>query len=192
MDEFPIAIKARMQHGILREALKLHGWNQTQAANFLGISPAVFYEWVNLRRVPRTISSNLAEKLFQFTGKTYEEIWPKDVFTKAFLKAPKSIEVIRDVPVDRLLASAGMFAALPPAPDEALRLKEVQETVQRALSTLPLRQARVLRALFIDDLKAKEVAQREGTSIARINQIKRKALEVLRKGERLRWLRDLL
>ena len=146
-----------MRHGILREALVQRGWNQRQAAEFLGIRQEVFGRWVNLKEFPKNISAELVIKLFELTGKMPEEIWPEEVFTEEFLAKPKKTEAIRDVPTERLLAQAGVYALLP-SPDESFARQELKTVVDEALQKLTPRQESIIRQMFEDDASLAEIA----------------------------------
>ena len=188
MNKFKIALEARMRHGILREALVQRGWNQRQAAEFLGIRQEVFGRWVNLKEFPKNISAELVIKLFELTGKMPEEIWPEEIFTEEFLAKPKKAEAIRDVPTERLLAQAGVYALLP-SPDESFARQELKTVVDEALQKLTPRQERIIRQMFEDDASLAEIAAGFGVPAERIRQFKDKALCRLRDPEIARRLR---
>jgi len=190
--KFSVALEAKMRHGILHEALVQRGWNQRQAAEFLGVEQGKFGRWINLKEVPRDISAELEIKLFELTGKMPEEIWPDEVFTDEFLAQPKRAEIIRDVPADRLLAqSAGIFA-LPAPPDVARGTQELKEALDDALWKLTPREERIIRALFEDDATLVEIGSREGLDVDQVACLKHKALRKLRSPETARILRTFL
>ncbi|MDE2019043.1 MAG: hypothetical protein KGJ13_01700 [Patescibacteria group bacterium] len=190
MGTFPISFEARIRHGIFREALVRTGWTQNEAAAFLGVHVGTFNQWINLRKAPDKITPELEKKLFQLTGKLPEDIWPKEIFSKEFLARTKRAEVIRDIPVDHLLApSAGIFA-LPPAPDDDLRQRELKEALGEIVSyALNAQEKRIMRAIFVDEKTLEQIGELEGLSGTRIGQIKDKILRRLRHPSIARSLR---
>lgn len=189
---FSIGVVSRLKHGAFLEALNQRGWNQTQGADFFGISPTAFGKLINMQWVPKRISAGFERKLFEFTGKLANELWPEEVFTEQFLGASKKRVLIRDVPV-RVLQATLSAQQLPPAqPDEELEQVERNAAIEKALALLTPREQRVLRGRFFEDKTLEQVARDLGLQRERARQIEGKALRKLRDPSRSRLLKPFI
>ncbi len=167
--KFSISIHAKLKHGFLWDALQRRGWNQSQGARFLGMSTGDFGRWVNLKHRPHRFSKDRERRLFELTGKTIEELWPPEIFSKEFMALPKALSVTRDVPVQALLGSSAL--ALPTS--EVLERNELKRLVAEALDQLSSKQARVVRAHLFEGLAFEKIGiqlQISGSRAAQIYQ----------------------
>ncbi len=177
---FPIGISARLRHGELWASIRRRGWTQKQAAEFLGMNYHTFREYINLKSVPRNLSNAQIEKLLELTGRTPDELWPTQIFSREFLKASKVAEIIREVPVAYLLASMQALQQLPPAPDKLVEDRERREAVGATLQRLPPRTRDILAQVVLEERTLGEVAEHLGLSVERVRQIVERTLEDIR------------
>jgi RNA polymerase sigma factor (sigma-70 family) len=176
---FKLGIQARLKHGALLAALERRGWSQAEAARFLDMNNGTFGRWINMQEVPKKLSDERAVKLYEITGESPEDLWPKEVFTPEFLASPRTFKRIRKVPV-HILAMCGVIPALPAGPDDVVARSEIRDIVLGALNCLSQVQRDVLMARFFNDETQKDVALTQGLSPARISQIEHAALRRLR------------
>jgi RNA polymerase sigma factor (sigma-70 family) len=80
-----------------------------------------------------------------------------------------------------ITALPNALAAKTDSPFDAAERAERAGKVQRAVEKLPARWQRVLRLVYWDDLSGKEAAERIGVGETRVWQIRRKAIERLRR-----------
>lgn len=178
---FSVGVEAKLKHGDLLKALQARGWNQSEAANFLGITSGLFGRWINMNEVPdwRTFPGDLTARLFELTGKMPEELWPEEVFTEEFIKAPKRLRSVRNIPVN-LLAIAGVIQLPAPTPQDAMEEDERRRIVRATLRTLPQREQTIIELRFFEEKTLEEVGQEMGVTRERIRQIEARALRHLR------------
>lgn len=179
-DKFRIAVVARIKHGALYEAIKQRGWKMKQAAEFLGVPHSSLCSAINLKRkMPylfpqkkdkqsRNRARKVAEKLMELTGKSVEDLFPKEFRTKKFLALPKVGERFADVPTRLLLEQTGMLA-LPLSPDEALIEKEEgfesqEQELLDILSRLSDEAQHDVKQFVLAGRPAREVAVERGVS----------------------------
>ena len=172
-DKFRITIIARAKHGVLYEAIKKRAWTQRRAAEFLGVSEQGLGNAINLKGVMPYLFSKkrtkkteaharaVAEKLMELTGKTVEELFPREVMTKQFLAAPKLAERSVDVPT-RLLLEQAELLALPPAPDQLLMAKEEMNEFIEMLNELGHPQRHAMQRVIIDGVSVSKAANERG------------------------------
>lgn len=185
---FSIGLEVKAKHGALLAALEERGWNQRQGAEFLGIDQTRFSMLINMKKAPQKISEELAIKLFELTGQTTEELWPKEVFIGEFLAAPKRLRSIRYVSV-HLLAGAGIIPALPsPTPEESYGRTELANAVREVVKTLPPRECQIVHSYFIEGKTTEEIGTAMNVSAARVQQLRERALRLLRHPMRSRKL----
>lgn len=187
---FSVSITARFKHGDLREAMLKRGWNGKQTASFLGMNYQSFIQLVNLRRIPKRLTMLQTEGLKELTGKTPEELWPAHLFTEEFVKKPKILETIREIPL-ALLETAEVLQ-LPKGPQEQMEELELRELVRQVLGTLPPRQAEVVKRHILEDEPQNEIALSMSVSRERIRQLLNEALKKLRHPVRSRKLKPFL
>ena len=177
---FPIALHVRAKHGVLAAALKKRGWNQSQAAKFLGITPTEFGWFINMQKQPKRPSRELVQKLYDLTGLLMEEIWPREVFTEEFLATPKTAQLFKDIPT-YLFPELVELRALPFAtPEEQYEQTELQEMLNEAMKILSPRERKVVEDRIFNDKTLDEVAAEIGKTSERVRQIQARALSKLR------------
>jgi len=66
-------------------------------------------------------------------------------------------------------------------PDEVLERKETAELVKKAISTLDVKEQAVLKAKYIDQLSADDIARQSGTSVKAVHSLLYRAKVALRK-----------
>lgn len=190
-----VAVEARLKNGILYEAAKKLG-SQTALARYLGLTPAEVGRWINFRdtAIKEQIRANartpafwqdIENKLFELTGHTFEEIFPPEVRSQAFLKREKRMAAIVEMPIEQLIA-AGVAPQLPPAPDDLLFAKEGQQAIEYVLQYLKPRSRQVIEMRFglgsyNNPHSLQEVGEAMGITPERVRQIENSALT------RLRW-----
>ncbi len=190
---FSVGVEAKLKHGDFLTALQARGWNQSQAARFLNITASEFTRWINMHEVPdwRSFSTELTTRCYELTGKMPEELWPEEVFTEEFIKAPKKIRSVRNVPVN-LLAIAGVIRLPAPTPQDAVEEEERRRIVNATLKTLPERERIILGYRFFEGKTLEETGQELGVTRERIRQIEAKALRHLRHPVRAHRLEQVL
>jgi RNA polymerase primary sigma factor len=186
--KFGLGIQAKLKHGALMTALDRRGWNQAQAARFLGIDNVRFGNWINMRVKPRNLNDETINKLYELTGQSPGELWPKEIFTPEFLQSPRMLRCIRKVPI-HLLAAFGVIPALPaPQPDEIVEQKELSDLIQQIVERLPEQQRDIVRARFFEGETLETIAQRRKVTPERIRQIEKDAIRTLRYPSRNKQL----
>ncbi len=189
-DTFRIAIKARLKHGVLLEALNKRNWSQSDGARFLGINPTLFGRWINLKEIPRHLTEEQVAKLVELTGQLPDQLWPEYVRSRDFLDAPKTFEVVKDVDARRLLAAFTKREL--GSPEAIFSRRELSHKVDEVLGTLAPREAQVIHNLYFDGKTHEEVGQDLSVTRERVRQIEAKALRKLRHPSRSRQLRGYL
>ncbi len=209
-DTFRIALEAKMKNGVLYEAIKSRGWNNRQAAEFLGLSQGKFGAMLNLKQRPPYLFSKtrdrnhdkkrqrLEEKLMELTGKTIDEIFPEEFQTDEFLSRKKTLVAVKDVPRQVLLESTGMDKLLP-APDMDLIKKEAVEELAILIDQLPEEQRHAIHGLYIKGKSPQELASERGVGVPAINSSLKKAEAAIREKVNIRhsleksmpWLESL-
>ncbi len=188
-DAFSVGIEARIKHGDFLAALQTRGWNQSEAARFLGVTPSTFGHWINMSEVPdwENFSSEITTRLFELTGKMPEELWPEEVFTEEFLASPKMLRRYRKVPV-QLLAGAGILSLPVPTPEDTMEETERRQIINAVLKTIPKREQAILESRFFEGKTLEEISQDMGVTRERIRQLEQRAFRLLRHPMRARQL----
>ena len=192
-EDFSLGVEAHLKHGDFLAALQARNWNQSDAARFLGVTASIFSRWINLREAPRweNFSGEITTRLFELTGKMPEELWPEEVFTEEFIKAPKKIRSVKNVPV-RLLALAGVIRLPASTPQNVVEEEERRQIVKAILETLPKREQMILECRFFEGKTLEETGQELSVTRERIRQIEARALRHLRHPARARHLVQVL
>lgn len=186
-DQFNVAIVSRMKHGDLFKAMKARGWNQTQTAEFLGISISSFGGMINLKQLPKTVPDRVNQKFVELTGKMYEDLFPEELRNSKFISAEKEAVIYADIPMPLLLQ--GFIPKQLASPEEVFEEREFIEKLDEMLDTLPGKEAEVLRMRFFEDKTAEEIAAKVGYSPKYINQVENRALRHMRHPSRSRPLK---
>lgn len=153
-----ITAVVRIKHAALHEAAKVVG-SASALARHLGISATEICKWINLKYCPpkeaargwteERIAATEA-KLYQLTGKTWEELWP-DVLRQnhEFLNAPKSMEKVYNWKEAAMLSYASATRERLLKYTEPERGKELQiEAIERNLHMLTKTERIIINGLF--------------------------------------------
>jgi len=162
MSDIDITAVSKLKHSELYEAAKSMG-GQSALARHLGISPQQLGRWCNLRECPPVDLVNfhpatkqkwgggrlreLEKKLFDLTGKTLDELFPKELReAEAFLKSPKTIEQRKTMKTEALLQYAGNTAErlTYQGADAVAMQTELKERISNAMGCLNDRERRVV------------------------------------------------
>ena len=173
-----VGFVVKMKQGDLLQALKEHGWSQSEAARFLGIAPSTFGKLINLQWVPKEFSPELSQGLFELTGKFPEELFPEFMRQKEFLEADKVRELYAEVGQE-VLEDHGLLR-LPPSPEEVVLELEQGMILEDMLQKLKPRLAQVLRGIYFEGKTKTEIAGELGVKRTRIYQLEARALMLLR------------
>lgn len=191
---FDILTQMKFKHGGLARAVKARG-TQKGLAEYLNVSPITLHNWLMLRAVPNFSSlahwpaekaAEIENKLFELTGQTLDELWPKGLReAKEFLKAEKTFEVTKPVELTALILYAGKTnERLTYDPVAAAELSEKKEFIARMLPKLPARDQQVLTLRFgIDgggERTLKQIADEFGVTVEAVRAREKKALTRLR------------
>ncbi len=185
-----IGIVSRLKHGDLLEAIKKKGWNQTQAAAYLGLDATTFGKIINLKSVPRHFSDELTKKLLDLTGKLPEDLFPEAFRSKDFLDLDKTATVYVDAN-PAMLGGYQMFQ-LNPSSDDLIDDKDLKVQIAEVLSTLVPREKKVIEERYLNGKTLDEVGDQFGVTKERVRQIEARALLHLRHPSRSRKLKTFL
>jgi RNA polymerase sigma-70 factor (sigma-E family) len=175
--------------GVVERAAGISGVRVTEAPD--GFRDFVAARWTPLLRVAWSLTGDwaLAEDLLQTA---LAKVWPRwsairrtddpDVYVRRVLVTTYATWWRRkwrgEVPTDELPEHAGAaFAVARPDPADSVVL---QETLRRALATLPRRQRAVVVLRYVEDLPEAEVALVLGCSVGTVKSQASKALSKLR------------
>ena len=158
MPDFGITLTVKGRHADLWRAVKKLG-SQAALARHLGINNSEVGRWCNLQSVPAigSVQSNLfsdpqwvaefEKKLFDLTGKTLDELFPKEICTEEFLKADKTCEIERRVELQYISSMAKERLTLPSPEDHAEAL-ELSSDIKSVLKTLSYREREIIKLRF--------------------------------------------
>lgn len=189
MSTFKVSVISRLKHGAIREALLKRGWTQKRCAEYLGISQYQFGKMINLQKLPK-LDDEQIEKLMNLTEKSFEDLFPPEVFSKEYLEKNKVLETFVDVQL-MALPEADTILALP-SPDKALERKEVFELIREGMNELTDRERLVINKLFFEDYTAAELARKLGVCHQTILNTQRNALMKLRQPCHLKGIREAI
>ncbi len=191
-----IGIVARLKQGDLLDALTSRGWNQTDGARFLGISPTTFGHLINMTDVPQTFTAEMTIKLFELTGKTTEELFPSLIRSEEFRTKNKTRRITFEADPSYMLGQKEMFQLEAPpemTPQGILGIKEMRETIAEVLKmTLSPKEEKILRAHMFDKIPFEELDEQYGWTKGYSRHVVAKALRKLRGPESARRLRGIL
>src|SRR3989344_1144030 len=179
---FKVTVVARIKHGSLHEAIRKRGWTQKKTAEFLGISVDTMCHMINLKHLPK-LSRRQKEKLMELTEKSFEDLFPEEVFSREFLERKKVFEITKEVPASLLLEQVHMLQ-LPSPPDDVLMEKESVSLLTAVLEELPAKDKKLLTERFFENKTLREVGIAFGVTPERIRQRQKRILSKMR--ERLK------
>lgn len=177
----------KFKQGDLYNALKKLGWTQKELGKRAGIKQDTIGAYLNLRNKPSPSNITKIQKVFGKAGVFIDvlAIWPEDF--KGFKKTP-TIEQTKEV--DLALLSRDV-----PALHDSMKpnLDDARLLLENAISSLPPREAMVLRRRYFDGENFSEIGKSENACRGRIGQIHESALRRLRKSAlRVKVLREAM
>jgi len=163
MSNIRITLHTKLKHATLFEAACRLG-SQSELARRLGVLPTVIGRWINLQEVPKGAFGegknpweperveSFEKAVFEETGKTLEDLWPKELRNaKEFLKAGKTLNIVKEISVQRLTSSIAGRLALPDTTKE-VDTKDRQEVcgsrIETILRTLTWREREVVKLRY--------------------------------------------
>ena len=152
---FKVTVVARIKHGSLHEAIRKRGWTQKKAAEFIGVSSMVMSGMTCLKHLPK-LSRRQKEKLMELTEKSFEDLFPEEVFSREFLERKKVFEITKEVPASLLLEQIHMLQP-PSPPDDILMEKETDSLLKTAFEELPAKDKKLLTKRFFENKTLDEV-----------------------------------
>ena len=184
-----VAIIARVKQGDLYEAFKKRGWSTRRAAAELGIRLSKLYDMINLKRVPAlTIEQEL--RLAEVTGKTLEQLFPKEINLQDFLNGKRELVAFRDCLPGELSGSGIRCLPVPMSPGKEDLLAHAMEIVTRLeLSTsgssrsrrdLTEREREVLELRVIRGLTLEDTAELLGVTRQRVRKVELRVRQAIR------------
>ena len=183
MDKMRIALITRVKQGDLYAALKRRGWTQTQAAEFLGMHFTKFNDMINLRHIP-VFTVKLEAKLIDLTGKTVEQLFPREFNARQFLGGHRVFVEMGSLSAQQL-ASSGIRCLPSRSFQEAI---EIREQIGTILEGLRARERLVVGLRFgLDDGQIRtqeEVGEELGITRKRAGQIEMRAMKRIRQIRR--------
>ena len=197
-----VTLHVKAKHADLWRAAKKMG-GVRQLAEHLGLQLCKMYNWINMREMPKFRQEHpwansdrrrdLEAKLLALTGKTFDQIWPEDVYTQDFLDMSKSTEIDVQATAAGLLGYQNELRALP-SPEQVAEQHECRDMIRDVIGTLPARYADVIRRRYGIEYEQPqtldEVAAALGVTRERIRQMEKRALETLQHESRAQQLID--
>src|SRR3989344_7694512 len=170
-----IAIVGRIKQGDIYAAMRARNWSARDVARFIGASPGAIYTMLNLKGVPNlTLEQEL--KLEELTGKTVEELLPKEFRAKEFLRGKREMVAFRDVNPKSLIGSGVRCLPISLSEKEELQMS----LLEQALTQLGDRDREVIGLAVIEERTDDEIAEELNISMPRVKYIKTEALRRLR------------
>jgi RNA polymerase sigma factor (sigma-70 family) len=189
------ALDIRVRNAAIAEALRAHQCNQTHLAEMIGVPLSTFNGYATLRLMPYSSESGLlkpsAQKIATFLGLNAEEAFPPSLY-EHFRDQPSRALVIQE----RNMLPLSAIRRLPaPAMDiDPFFEKNRTQAIEHSLQRLTPREEAVIRRRFgLDGEGARtleEIAQADGLSRGRIQQIEKAAFRKLRQPAQSKRLRD--
>ena len=171
----PFRVVAVLRNNRLIRAREQLGYpSQAAAARAIGVEPRTLSAFESFRWSPWSTHAGTWKEVARRIARAYayepEELWP---------------EVIRQVEATAMTLELGAAEVESLSPERLAESAELRAAVERALGTLPARQARVLRDRFglgRPERLLDEVAEDLGVCRERARQLEAKALSALRGG----------
>ncbi len=186
---FKAAYSVRARHGVLHEAIKLRGWKIKQAAEFLGLHPSVLSSILSLKaRPPRYTKvpdgkerfAALEEKLMELTGKSFEELFPDEVYNDEVMENARAVDFFVERNVSALRLEPSSNASVITVDGETGSAADYGNLVQLIRDSLSKRQWGILDYRFLQGMTLEEVGKILKISPQRVRQIEGRALRRLR------------
>ncbi len=194
--KFRVGIVARLKQGDLLDALTKRGWSQSDAARFLGVTPTVFGNWINMTSIPKSFTAEMTIKLYELTSKTPEELFPEFVRSEKFRETKTGRKTFTfDADPDRMIGSKEMLrleASPQTTPDGILTKKELVDKINDVLRTLTPREEKIVRDHILEDVPLDQIDRENRLPDGTARRLVARGLRRLRNPENASRLRDLL
>lgn len=102
--------------------------------------------------------------------------------TEALVRTETEVARSTVLSLDALVENAEPLGDHAPGPVDAVVERETRERLRNAVAALPPRLREVVTALYLEETPARDVAERLGVTAARVSQMRREALGLLRLG----------
>lgn len=187
--DYRVTVKVR-NNRILRAIESVGGTAGGKWCEANGLQYKSVNDLINLHASPLAASGSLsstAEKLCDVLGKLPEELWSNEQLyplEKNFSELEMSHEQ-----VVAMLPDEQRFYLMDTSEMERNQTKKL---IDKALATLPAREAKVLRMRFEDDLTLAECATQLGVTTERVRQIEIRGLRKMRNPARVGMFVDVL
>lgn len=174
----------KFKQGDLHHALKRLGWTQAELAKRAGVSQQTVGHVLNLRNKPLPSNIDRIQKALAEAGEFLDvlTIWPEDF--KGFKKSV-TVEQTKEVDVALLARDIPtLHDTMKPNLDDARRL------IEKSLTTMPEREARIIRRRHFDGKSLDEIAKEDGVGRAMISIVYNRGLRQLRDPARIKILQE--
>lgn len=170
-----IALIARVKQGDIYAALQKRGWSVPKAAEYIGMSSGKLYKMINLQVAP-TLTIEQEVKLAELTGKTLEQLFPKEFNAEEFLEGRRLLVAFRECD-PRELAHTGI-RCLPIS--LSARDEELLAVIEGHLDQLKKSERAVIIARYVEKKTLQEIATDRDITRERVRQIQLRAEKRLR------------
>lgn len=178
-----ITLVGHYANGALLDVLRERGWNQSQLAGALGVSPTRVSLWMRLRDYPKQPA--LCRRIEQVTGRLIEDLFPQPEVTLLRGKVLPVVEVSRELDPVAMLTDDRRRQLM--GPEAVVAREEVHDLLRQALTAILPREQEIIRRRFglepFAPQRYDEISQDLGCSRERIRQIEARALRCLRDRE---------
>lgn len=165
----------QFKHGLLYEAMKQVGWNQSELARQTGICASAIGIYVRMIKRPSINHAQKIHEAFLKAGVFLDvmEAWPE---TFRGRKGGYAIEQTADVEIEQLTSRHETRALDFDSFDRDIDLRELGEMIHN----LPDRERRIIDLRFYEGKTLEQVAQKFGVTRERVRQIEIKTMHRLR------------
>jgi len=192
---FKVAYVVRTKHGDLWKAIRDRGWTQKQAADFLKIDQRDMGRILNLNGRPPTFKNQKGGKkrlahfkqgLFDLTGKTFEDLFPEEVYNDKVMAMAKPIDFFVEKDLATLKLEPSSDAMVLTLPEQSVTMLHYEEAVSLMKRVLTKREWQVIEARFLHGMTHEEIGVLVGGySREWARQIERIAFHKLRKHKHI-------
>jgi RNA polymerase sigma factor (sigma-70 family) len=189
MKDYRVTIKVR-NNRILRAIEESGGTPGQKWCKANGLCYKQVNEYINMVEAPTTSMGDLrpsAIKLCEVVDKIPQDLWSSE---QLFPLETNIGEMEMDYLQVTSLLSADEQSYLPEFPE--IQAEQTSKLLDDVLNTLPVREQKVIKARFYDDLSLEECAKLYDVTRERIRQIEQKALKKLRQPCRIGIIADCL
>jgi len=166
---------------VLQKYLDEHNMTAKAVALLLGINYCSLIQYINMQAYPTNAIT--MKKICDFVGKPAEELFPPFLNEKNFLKIKKCVMLHKNIDLKYLTYqdTQKLINYNQLTPEDEIIAKETREGVLMVLEQLGEREKKILIEYFFNHKTTAEISKENNISIARIGQIKHRALN------RLKW-----